>query len=257
MIDITVYIVFHSEGVLAIPALSSMHRLVEVAKIAGLSVESKALMDNPDTQTSAIIEKRGNWLDSVEILSYGDLGLTRNAGVTLAKGTYITFLDGDDLWGSQWLVLAHAAAIQEPANAKSIWHPESLFYFYYDDFDRHSINRIPHSHAKSFHFFHKGSDTPNFDRNVLFLDNLWSANCFAHREIYEKYTYKAVDKSLGLGIEDWAWNIKTLWDGVEHKVCHDTVHIIRQKDTGSLGQSNTANGLLPHLPDNIFPVVGK
>lgn len=48
-----------------------------------------------------------------------------------------------------------------------------------------------------------------------------------------------------------------LFDGIGHLVVPDTVHMIRVKDTGSLGQQNTAEGLLPHLPPGAFPQLGR
>jgi hypothetical protein len=254
--DITVSIIFHKEAAYAVPALASMKLLVSATRSVGLTVEARALMDNADEATTQIVEQQGDWLDAIQRVTYGDLGLTRNAGTRAAAGEYLAFLDGDDLWGASWLTGAHALALGENARARSIWHPESLFYFHESDFDRHSTNRFARADARSYHFRHRSSDSPGFNANALFLNNLWSANIFAHREIYERFPYKALNKELGLGIEDWSWNIETFWAGIVHRTVPDTVHIIRVKETGSLGQSNQAGGLLPHLPDEAFPTLG-
>jgi hypothetical protein len=41
-----------------------------------------------------------------------------------------------------------------------------------------------------------------------------------------------------------------------HLVVADTVHLIRVKETGSLGQQNNAEGLLTDLPPNAWPRLG-
>lgn len=254
--DITVSIIFHREAAYAIPALASMERLVSVARASGLSVETRALMDKADKPTIDIVHNCGSWLDSVQHVEFGDLGLTRNAGTQLANGEFLAFLDGDDLWGSSWLTDAYTRAAAEQEGKRSIWHPECLFYFDEGDYDRHSIGRAPRLDAKSFYLRHRPSDTDDFNINALFLNNLWTANVFAHRSIHERYPYKAVYKELGFGVEDWSWNIETLTNGLVHRVVSDTVHLIRVKYSGSLGQANSASGLLPHVPDLVFPILG-
>lgn len=257
MTDISIFIIFHKEAAFAIPALSSMHRLVNMARESGICVEARALLDSPDQQTLDIVEQRGTWLDAFDVVSCRDLGLTRNAGVGAANGEYLAFLDGDDLWGSQWLTRAYAHASRELSDARSIWHPENLFYFHEGDYDRHSVGGVPHPLARSHHFHHRESDADDFDRNSLFLNNVWSANVFAHREIYQRFPYKPVVKATGFGIEDWSWNIETLYSNVAHRIVPDTVHIIRVKDMGSLGRNNASEGLLPHMPEHIFPTIGR
>ncbi|MBR0672668.1 glycosyltransferase family A protein [Neoroseomonas soli] len=254
--DITVTVILHREGPLALPALSSMHDLVMRARAAGLAVEARAVLDRPDDLTRRMAATRGNWLDAVQEVSVGDLGLARNAGVAAAHGRFLAFLDGDDLWGEDWLHLAHRAATAANAPPEAIWHPQSLYYFVEGDFDRHSTHEMPHAAAQSFHMWHHASDTPGFDRDVLFLNNIWTANVFARREIHERHPYTAVDRSRGFGVEDWSWHMETLWDGLGHFVVPDTVHLIRVKDAGSLGQQNTAEGLLPHLPPGAAPRLG-
>ncbi|MEX3901063.1 glycosyltransferase [Paraburkholderia sp. BR10954] len=256
MFDVTATIVFHHEYAYAIPALASMRDLVESARQTGLKVEARAILDRPDDRTLRLVRERGAWLDGCESVDFGDLGLTRNAGVRLAKGDYLAFLDGDDLWGADWIKLAHRAAVVSADPNGTIWHPEMLYYFHESDFDSHSMTSIPHPAARSFHFFHGSSEEAPFDDRLLFINNVWSANVFAHRSVYERYPYEAVNKQTGFGVEDWSWNLQTISQGLRHLVVSDTVHLIRVKQQGSLGQQNMAEGLLPHLRDDVRPSLG-
>jgi hypothetical protein len=79
----------------------------------------------------------------------------------------------------------------------------------------------------------------------------------ASRDLHLRIPYKAIDKSCGFGVEDWSWNIETTWAGIAHCVVPDTVHLIRVKETGSLGQQNAAEGFLAHLPESVFRDIGR
>ncbi len=256
MFDITVVIVFHKEGEHALPALSSMAELVSSAREAGLQVEARAVLDRPDALTRRFVASRGAWLDEIAEVSFGDPGLTRNKAAQSAKGQYLAFLDGDDLWGADWLRLAYAAATAPDSPSNAIWHPESMYLFYSRDFDRHSVAHNPHPGAESFHFFfHPGVDT-DLCLNTLLLESLWSANVFASRSIYLQHPYRATDSETGIGFEDWSWHIETVCAGIPHRIVTDTVHIIRVKEIGSQNEKNTAAGRLPYLPENARPKYG-
>jgi len=246
--DVTAIATFHREGALALPSLASFRDLVDTARSAGLVVEARAVLDRADTLTRKLVASRGDFLSGVDEVSFGDLGLSRNAGVSFAHGRFIAFLDGDDLWGADWLRLAHAAATAPGAPDDAIWHPESVYCFDAADFDRHSIDEVPRPGARSLHMSHCSVDDPWFDRNALFMDNVWTANAFARREVHLRFPYSAVDRDLGVGIEDWDWHLATTWAGIPHRVVAGTVHLIRVKATGSLGERNFAEGLLPRLP---------
>ena len=105
----------------------------------------------------------------------------------------------------------------------------------------------------SVYLVHRSSEAPAFKRDVLFLNNVWTANVFARRAVHTRFPYAAVDKASGFGVEDWSWNIQTLWRGIPHLIVPDTVHLIKIKDAGSLGRQNVVQGLLPWLPDDAWP----
>jgi glycosyltransferase involved in cell wall biosynthesis len=185
----------------------------------------------------------------VEEVSFGDLGLTRNAGAKAAQGDWLAFFDGDDLWGEDWLCLALDAATAPDAPQDAIWHPELVYFFSEGDFDRHSLTSRPHPAAQSHYMLHQAGDAPGFDRDLLLLQNVWTANVFCRQNLHLRHPYKAVDRMRGFGIEDWSWYLETLKQGISHRVVADTVQLHRIKEVGSLGEQNRTEGLLKYLPD--------
>jgi hypothetical protein len=255
--DITVTVIFHREGPLTVPALASMRDMVDTARAAGLAVEARAVLDCADALTAHTVAACGAWLDGVEEVVVDDLGLARNIGAANSAGEFLTFLDGDDLWGAEWLRLAHAAATKPGAPAEAAWHPAFLYNFVEDDFDRHSVTQTPDPSAKSFFLTHRSSDDADFDRDVLFLENVWTANAFATRAVHLRFPYLAAERDHGIGFEDWTWNMDTLWRGVPHLIVPDTVHLVRVKQAGSLGRRFVVEGLLPRLPKGAWPALAR
>ena len=239
--DITVTIIFHHEGALALSALASLGDLVSVARAGGLAVETQAILDRADELTRHNLKEQGWWIDAVEEVSFGDLGLSRNAGARTARGRFLSFLDGDDLWGEQWLRAAFQAATAPAAPDDLIWHPEYLYVFSDAEPDGKPAAGITRMQS---------SDTPGFDPAMLLFGNLWSANAFASRDLYLRFPYYAVDRNRGIGIDDWSWNLATLAAGVQHRVVPGAVHLIRRKVAGSLDRQNAAQQLLPRLPES-------
>jgi hypothetical protein len=244
--DITATLNFHCEGPLACAALASLADLVNVARATDLSIETQAILDRADEATRDIVSAHGQWIDHVEEVSFGDLGLTRNQATRLARGRFLAFLDGDDLWGEQWLSAAFAAATASATSEKMIWHPEHLYLFDDSDFGR------PHEGTtRSFHSPHAASNTPGFNPMLLVFFSLWSSNAFAAREIFLQFPYRARDVSRGIGFEDWSWNLDTLGAGIHHGVVPGTVHLLRRKQSGSLERQSTADGLMARLPPSL------
>ena len=236
--DITVTLNLHREGALAQAALASFIDLVRVARSASIEVETQAILDRPDEHTRHIVAAHGSWIDIIEEVSFGDLGLARNAGTCLAQGRFLSFLDGDDLWGEDWLRAAFSAAT-ETALQEAIWHPEYLYVFGQVDSQRRSEAGMR---------LMQSSDTPDFNPAILLFGNTWSANVVASRELFRRFPYCPVDRDRGTGIEDWSWNLETVQAGIPHRVVSGTVHLIRKKEVDSLDQQNAASELLPRMP---------
>ncbi len=252
---ITATVIFHREGAFAIPALGSMHDAVKAARDAGLEVEARAILDRPDDTTRTIVSALGQWLDERAEVDFGDLGSARNEGVRRAGGEFLAFLDGDDLWGSRWLVEGHRAA-KSKGEEQAIWHPELLYYFDERDFDRQSSAAFPRAATQSYYFRQVASDRDGFDARILGMQNLWSANVFCPRSVHLTFPYRSIDRSTGFGVEDWTWNIETLAAGVQHLVVADAVHMILVKGK-SLGTNNVADGLLPYISDSVCRIFGE
>jgi glycosyltransferase involved in cell wall biosynthesis len=241
-------IIFHREGYYAIPALKSFSNMTDAAKHKGIEVETFAVLDRSDAITRHILENSSVKFNSIIETDVGDLGMSRNAVVAQSTGDFIVFFDGDDLWGADWIHRALLKHRELEGTKKLILHPEFLFYFDEYDFSAHSVTAYPHESAKSFWFRQLSTDDLRFDPRTLLMNNIWSANSFARREVYETHPYHQVDRHRGFGVEDWAWNIETVWCGAQHGIVPDTVHIIRVKQEGSLGQQNVKEGLLLPLP---------
>lgn len=234
--DVSAVINAHAEGPLLGASMASALLARKKAEENGISVELIVVLDRADQNTKAIalafVEKHSA-CRLIEV-DNGDLGLSRNDGALASEGHYVAFLDGDDLWGNDWLSATHTlakAAVQE-----TIWHPEVNVYF----------------GGTEYIFLHLDSDDPRFDLAGLAYTNYWTALSFVRREFLLRTPYTRTELSRQLGYEDWSWHLRTLELGVLHKIVPGTGHAIRAKPAGSSLLSATAvAGCMPS-PTRVF-----
>lgn len=245
-IDVTAIIMFHHEGKLGTPSILSFQKMVDHGRSAGLKIEAITVLDRPDEETVRVVDSFRDAFDSVLTIDSGDLGIARNFGISHASGSHIAVFDGDDLWGSSWLARAHSWSVNSKIR-NAILHPQLVHYFSASDYMVQSRDHAAPAGSKSFHFIHVDSSSIGFDKRAIVFNNLWTSNCFAHRDVFKAFPYKAIDPVSGFGVEDWMWNAETLAAGIRHAVVVDTVHCVRIKDANSLGVQNSRQGLLPPI----------
>lgn len=230
MTDITAIMTFHREGLLAGPSIASFQDAIAFARAAGLTVEPVIVLDRTDDITRQMLHDAGRWGAAVHETSFGDPGLTRNAGVAFGRGRYASFLDGDDFWGFNWLAKAHAFC-QAQASAVIA----------------HSDFNLIFGGERNL-WLHADSEDPLTDLEYLDVGNYWDALSFAERATYLRHPFRKNDLASGYGHEDWHWNIVTMADAIPHRPVPGTLHIKRRR-RGSQSDRANASDVVPWRDD--------
>lgn len=241
MTDISVIITAHREGLLAGPSAHSARRAIERAQAErGLAIEVILVFDSASRDTREILENGLSGLENAPIrireVELGDPGLARNAGIEDANGTTATFLDGDDLWASNWLSAAYA------------------FYETRPDAVLHSACNITFGQHQLL-WWHVDSEGPLFDRHYLNWANYWDAMSFAGSDIYRQFPFIKNDLKLGFGHEDWHWGVVTFEAGVAHKPVPETIHFKRRRAGSQMSLVEQANAIM--RPTRVKPTLEK
>lgn len=235
MIDICCVINGHREGYMAYATIQSALKTIRYAQQNGLTVQLLAILDKPDAITRKVFSTYLGEEHQVEEVSYGDLSESRNHAVNLLEAKYVAFLDGDDLWGTNWLVDSFLLA--ETLDGKFVLHPEYNLIF---------------GCVESHIFKHVDMNCEDFELEDLYLRNYWTALSFAPRDLYISFPYKKNTIKEGFGYEDWTWNFDTIRAGVVHHAVKGTAHYIRKgKDEGSLLEYTNKMAAVPRI-HNIY-----
>lgn len=211
LVDITAILTAHAEGPLAGPSFRNLLDTVAVAREAGLSVDLLVVLDDPDPETREMFTEADAHGVRVESTSYADHGLVRNHAAEMVSSHYIAFLDGDDLWGENWLVEAHRVCQTDPGRV--IAHPEVNWFF----------------GEGGYVYFLPDQTDPEFDLAYLRVANPWDALCMAPVAAYTDVPHSKRAIAEGFAYDDWHWNMETLVAGFVHRVVPETIHFKRRR----------------------------
>lgn len=222
--DISIILTAHREGLLAGVSAQSAVAAARFAEAADLRVEYVVVLDRADTLTGETLGEFFAGMGTVLETDLGDPGLARNAGVAAACGTFVAFLDGDDLWSENWLEAAFRFSRQQPS---VIAHSACNVTF--GDFE--------------ILWWHTDSESPLCDKTYMEWMNYWDAMAFLRRDLAIQYPFKANDLALGYGHEDWHWNKVTLAAGVAHKPVPETIHFKRRRPGTQMERVDSRGGV--------------
>ena len=209
----------HDEGTSAVHSMLSLVETGAAAEQIGIAVEYIAVLDRADEVTREVAKSTMPAGSKMLVADFGDLGRARNAATQASSSEFVAFLDGDDLWGRNWLSSAVSMAAAEATDC--IYHAEYNCVF----------GDEPHI-SKNI-----ASDNPLFKSSHLRLFNVWTALVMAPRRVFEQIPYPPNLLERGFGFEDWSWNQETVARGVPHKVVADSVHFIRRRPGSLMEQS--------------------
>lgn len=220
MTDLSIVITAHREGIIAaVTARSARAAMARAAAETGLSCETVVVLDRGDAITAGALRDTLGDLDAVRFLETdeGDPGLARNRGIEAAQGTCATFLDGDDLWSSNWLSEAWRACERRP------------------DAVLHSQCNVVFGGERNV-WWHVDSESALYDPLYLSWSNYWDAMSFARTSIYRDVPFRGNDLKAGYGHEDWHWNVQTVRRGIAHKPVEGTIHFKRRRPGSQMAQ---------------------
>lgn len=230
MIDVSAIITLHREGDLARRSFASLDICIQEAAAAGIAVERIVVLDRADEATRAVVAAHQGCC--VIETDCGDQGSARNAGIAESSASHIAFLDGDDLWGYNWLTKAFNACLVDPE--RIIAHPQ--------------VNWLFGESADT--LIGTGADEALFDAEFFRFSNYWDVMCLAPRKAYIDVPFQAREIAIGFAYEDWHWNCVTMEAGYAHRIVPDTIHFKRRRSHSQTIES-ALRGALPR-PTQLF-----
>ncbi|MGV3605069.1 MAG: glycosyltransferase [Planctomycetaceae bacterium] len=216
--QISILVIAHRESLLIHRTLRSVHVAVENAQQHDIPCEILLILDRGDERTRGYIQRFPAGKQRVIEVNYGDPALAREEGRRQARGKYIALIDGDDLYGENWLTTCYQYA-EKSSVPKLVLHAEHQVVF----------------EAESFLVSYQSSSDSDFNPIHMAGTNYWTSILFFSRTIFQGQPFSPIIRDSksrlhqGYGFEDWHWLTEQLAFGAEVHAVPGTCNFVRRK----------------------------
>lgn len=214
---LSIVVAAHREGLIAHKTMRSIECATEKLRDREIPYEIIVTIDNGDAETETYFARYNNHPHtSVHSVKFGDLALSRNYGISQAKGGLIATVDADDLVSENWFVDGISFLNQLPDPV--VLHTQYSINFGTQDVVWEKFD----------------SRDKDEDAVIMAWANRWDSALIAPRTVFKQFPYHP--NIEGYGSEDWHFNSETLAAGIPHKVVPKSVLFVRRKDVSLMTQ---------------------
>ena len=212
--DVSILLNVHNESGYLLRTLRSTEEAARYVRSQGVRIELLIVLDRPTLELAAQVARYDPAaFDGFQTVTVdnGSLGPSRNDGIAIARGEYVTACDADDLISfNAFASLLETARREGP---RAIAFAEYLFMFGSEYWVGH----------------YSGSDIVTPLRVVT--HNPFPARFFAPRELLLKIPLADIRLGPGFAFEDWHLNCQLLAAGVRFVIAPDTILFYRRRST--------------------------
>lgn len=227
MLQLSVVITAHSEGILAHKTILSVRKALE--KVPD-PYEIVVHIDNGTPETLRyFVHYKKDKIIRVFKNKFGDLGLSRNFAVKKARGKFVLFLDADDLISENYI----SAMLQILKRRKREVTVGPQYCLSFEDcLGKFSLQELPNS------------TTREENAKLLFGVNPWISSLAGQRKTFLEQPYSA--SGNGFGHEDYALNLELMQKNIPHISAPNTVHLYRRRPNSMLANGNATLKTQPY-----------
>ena len=227
MLQLSIIITAHDEGILAHKTLLSVQKALETVSDA---YEIIIHIDKGTPETLRYFKRyRKNPIYHIYQNQFGDLGLSRNFAVGKAQGKYVLFLDADDLISENYI--SAMWRMLRRRKSEVIVSPQYCLCFE-DCLGKFSLQELPKS------------TTREEMAKLLFGINPWISSVAGQRKIFLEHPYPATVG--GFGHEDYALNIELTRANIPRVIAPNAVYFYRRRPDSMLASGNAALKTQPY-----------